>query len=76
MISLKELVAGQVCQVLWMNNTAGAAEAARSCGIREGESLTIVSNVKGCMIVRLREKRIALSEEIAGRIRVGLVGEC
>lgn len=65
MISLNEAVCGSTYEIKWL---LGIAENLR---MRVGDTLDIIQNAGGDMIVKHKYRRLALSRDICSKIKVG-----
>lgn len=65
MISLSEAVCGCTYEIKWL---LGVAENLR---MRVGDTLDIIQNAGGDMIVKHKYRRIALSRDVCSKIKVG-----
>ena len=39
-------------------------------GFTEGTEINVISSVNGCVIVKVRESRVAINQEMAGKIMI------
>lgn len=65
MISLNEAVCGCTYEIKWL---LGIAENLR---MRVGDTLDVIQNAGGDIIVRHKYRRLALSRDICSKIKVG-----
>lgn len=71
MRSLSEIQAGTNCEVKWIILTKQISEYFEKMGIVVGAVITVIVNTMGHMIVQVADKRLALSVDVASKIKVG-----
>lgn len=71
MISLSDAVCGEVYEIKWIMGIAEKLK--RLYRIKEGDTVCIVQNAGGDMIINHKFKRLALSKDICTRIKVGVI---
>ena len=70
MLSLNETKAGEDYTVKWMTGMPETMDYIRSCKVREGEDVRVISRIFGGVIVGVEDRRILISDDVARRIKV------
>lgn len=70
MLSLNETKAGEDYTVKWMTGMPETMDYIRSCKVREGEDVRVISRIFGGVIVGVEDRRILISDDAARRIKV------
>ena len=70
MLSLNETKAGEAYTVKWMTGIPETMDYIRSCKVREGEDVRVISRIFGGVIVGVKNRRILISDDAARRIKV------
>ena len=70
MLSLNETKAGEDYTVKWMTGIPETMDYIRSCKVREGEDVRVISRIFGGVIVGVEDRRILISDDAARRIKV------
>ena len=70
MLSLNETKAGEDYTVKWMTGMPETMDYIRSCKVREGEDVRVISRIFGGVIVGVKNRRILISDDAARRIKV------
>ena len=70
MLSLNETKAGEDYTVKCMTGMPETMDYIRSCKVREGEDVRVISRIFGGVIVGVEDRRILISDDAARRIKV------
>ena len=70
MLSLNETKAGEDYTVKWKTGMPETMDYIRSCKLREGEDVRVISRIFGGVIVGVEDRRILISDDAARRIKV------
>lgn len=70
MRSLSEAKAGERCEIKWMLGIPEFLEFLRIRGVEVGTTVSVIQNRAGSLIIGTGTRRIALSGEVAARIKV------
>lgn len=70
MQSLSEVRAGESCTIKWMLGNVQIMEFLRSYNMKEGSLIHILQQGTGGTIIRMNDRRFALGNEVAERIKV------
>ena len=70
MRSLSEAKAGERCEIKWMFGIPEILDFMRERGVDVGSTVSVIQNRAGSLIIGAGSRRIAVSGEVAARIKV------
>ncbi|MDO4943299.1 MAG: FeoA family protein [Lachnospiraceae bacterium] len=70
MLSLLSAPVGQMLEIKWITCNQVISDFLDRCGLKQGESVRVVSSAGGSVIVAVDDIRIAIGRDIAERIKI------
>ncbi|MGF0033452.1 FeoA domain-containing protein [Bariatricus sp. SGI.154] len=70
MQALTEAMQGEIYTIKWLFGVPEVLNFMADCQIKEGSVIQVMKKYRDCLIISAGERRIALSREVADRIKV------
>ena len=68
MQALSQINAGDTCTIKWMFGVPEILETMRNMDIKEGSTIQVIQKCRDWLIIGRNDRRLAVGDEVAGRV--------